>query len=54
MDGVVVVCENQEMTNFKSHVIDLVVESVMVMDTMQGHVPKEKEQREMTEAQANP
>jgi hypothetical protein len=45
MDGVVVVQENQEMTNFKSHVIDLIVESVMVMDTMLGHVPKGKEQR---------
>jgi hypothetical protein len=42
MDGVVVVRENQEMTNFKSHVIVLVVESVMVMDTMLGHVPKGK------------
>jgi hypothetical protein len=42
------------MTNFKSHVIDLVVESVMVMDTMQGHVTKGKEQREITQAQANP
>jgi hypothetical protein len=29
MDGVVVVRENQEMTNFKSHVIELVVESVI-------------------------
>jgi hypothetical protein len=54
MDGVVVVQENQEMTNSKSHVIDLVVESVMVMDTMLGHVPKGKEQREMTRTQANP
>jgi hypothetical protein len=54
MDGVVVVRENQEITNFKSHVIDLVVESIMVMDTMLGHVPKEKEQREMTRTQANP
>jgi hypothetical protein len=43
MDGVVVVRENQEMTNFKSHVIDLIVESVMVMGTMLGHVPKGKE-----------
>jgi hypothetical protein len=54
MDRVMVVCENQEMTNFKSHVIDLIVESVMVMDTMQRHVPKGKEQRKMTQAQANP
>ena len=54
MDGVVVVRENQEMTNFKSHVIELVVESVMVKDTMLGHVPKGKEQREMTRTQANP
>jgi hypothetical protein len=26
----------------------------MVMDTMLGHIPKGKEQREMTQAQANP
>jgi hypothetical protein len=54
MDGVVVVRENQEMTNFKSHVIDLVAESIMVMDTMLGHVPKGKDQRELTQTQANP
>jgi hypothetical protein len=54
MDGVVVMRKNQEMANFKSHVIDLVMESVMVMATMLGHVPKGKEQRKMTQAQANP
>jgi hypothetical protein len=54
MDGVVVVRENQEMTNFKSHLIDLIVGSVIVMDTMLEHVSKGKEQREITQIQANP
>jgi hypothetical protein len=30
------------------------MESVMVMEKMQGHIPKGKEQREITQAQANP
>jgi hypothetical protein len=54
MDGVVVVQENQEMTNFKSHMIDLVVESVMVMDTMLGHVPQRKRTKRTDRMQANP